>query len=65
MFQKVIAWYFSPLFFGLAFLSPLVAQSLVALGIETPLPPIAVGLVVGGALGLAAQIRGSWLWIKP
>jgi hypothetical protein len=24
-----------------------------------------IGLVVGISLGLMAQIRGSWVWVKP
>lgn len=62
--QKLIKWYFSPLLFGLAFMAPLTAQILIALGIETPVAPIVIGLIVGGGLGLMAQFRGSWLWIK-
>ncbi len=65
MLKKLIGWYFSPLFFGLAFMAPLAAQILVALGIDLPVAPILVGLVVGGGLGLMAQTRGSWLWIRP
>lgn len=63
--KNLIKWYFSPLVFGVAFIAPLTAQILVAQGIETPVAPIAIGLVVGGGLGVMAQLRGSWLWIKP
>jgi hypothetical protein len=62
--KKVVQWYFSPLFFGFAFMAPLIAQTLIALEVETPVPAIAIGLVAGGALGVMAQFRGSWLWIK-
>tara|TARA_R110002110_G_scaffold232025_1_gene447724 strand:+ start:514 stop:705 length:192 start_codon:yes stop_codon:yes gene_type:complete len=62
--KKLIQWYFSPLLFGFAFIAPLIAQSLIALDVETPVPAIVIGLVVGGALGVMAQTRGTWLWIK-
>jgi hypothetical protein len=29
------------------------------------IPDIIVGLLIGGLLGLIAQLRGSWVWIKP
>lgn len=62
--QKLIKGYFSPLLFGLAFLAPLIAQSLTALGISAGAPALGIGLAVGGVLGLMAQLRGSWLWVK-
>jgi hypothetical protein len=62
--QKLIKGYFSPLLFGLAFLTPLIAQSLTALGISTGTPALITGLAIGGGLGLMAQLRGSWLWVK-
>ena len=63
--MKLLGLLFSPLVFGIAFLAPLIAQSLVALGVATAdINPLWVGIIVGGGLGLAAQIRGSWFWIK-
>ena len=52
-----------PLLFGVGFLAPLIAQSLDALGWPAPLglTPLAFGLVVGGALGLIANLRGRWV----
>lgn len=52
-----------PLLFGLGFLAPLIAQSLQALAVTTPLglPPLAIGLAVGGVLGLVATLRGRWV----
>ena len=52
-----------PLLFGLGFLAPLVTQSLQALGWSAPLglTPLAFGLVLGGSLGLVANIRGRWV----
>ncbi|HCY04342.1 MAG TPA: hypothetical protein DHU16_02735 [Gammaproteobacteria bacterium] len=63
--MKLLGFLFSPLVFGLAFLAPLIGQSLLALnwqiaGVDT----ICVGLVIGGGLGLMAQIRGSWFWVR-
>ena len=62
--QTAIKWFFSPLVFGLAFMAPLIAQILDRTGIEFAIANIWVGLIAGLALGLMAQIRGSWLWIK-
>lgn len=64
--MKLLGLLFSPLVFGLAFLAPLIAQSLIAVGLPTAgINPLWVGFIVGGGLGLAAQIRGSWFWVKP
>lgn len=62
--KTLIMWFFSPLVFGLAFMAPLSAQILDALAVTLPVANIWVGLVIGLALGLMAQFRGSWLWIK-
>ena len=54
---------FSPMAFALGFLAPLTAQSLTAAGVSIPgVPNLAVGIAVGLALGITAQIRGGWLW---
>ena len=52
-----------PLIFGLAFLAPLLAQSLEALQLPAPLglSPLVFGLIVGGTLGAVANLRGRWL----
>jgi hypothetical protein len=64
--MAIIKFLFSPVVFGFAFLAPLIAQSLTALGFtELPIDNIYIGLFVGGTLGLVAHIRGSWLWVKP
>ena len=53
------------MFFGLAFLTPLVAQTLIALDWPNAgVDPLWVGLMVGGGLGLMAQLRGSWFWLR-
>ncbi|MHA7900241.1 MAG: hypothetical protein ACX94B_10275 [Henriciella sp.] len=56
-------FYFGPLLFGLGFLTPLVSQSIVAVGWTPPfgLTPLVTGLLIGGTLGLIAQIRGRWI----
>ncbi len=52
-----------PLWFGLAFIAPLVAQTLDARAIETPLglSTVHVGLAVGLVLGAVATRRGRWV----
>lgn len=52
-----------PLIFGVGFLAPLVAQTLLRTGWSAPfgLTPLVFGLIVGGGLGLLAQLRGRWL----
>lgn len=52
-----------PFLFGLGFIAPLIAQIMVAAGVEAPfgLSRIAFGLAIGGAWGLVANIRGRWL----
>ena len=52
-----------PFLFGIGFLAPLTAETLVALGITPPfgLAPIGLGLIVGGAWGAVATITGRWL----
>lgn len=62
--KKLISWFFSPLVFGLAFLAPLIAQILERTGVALPVPAIVIGLIAGLGLGLMAQFRGSWLWIR-
>ena len=56
-------FYFGPLLFGFGFLAPLTAQLIVAAGWTPPLglTPLVSGLIVGGVLGLMAQIRGRWI----
>ncbi len=52
-----------PVFFGIGFIAPLVAQTMDAAGVAAPfgLATIQVGLVVGTTMGLVAKQRGSWL----
>ena len=57
----LVSW--GPLWFGLGFLAPLVAQSMDAMSIPAPLglSSISFGLLIGFALGVAAKQRGSWI----
>jgi hypothetical protein len=56
---------FSPIVFGLLFLAPLIMQSMTAMHLQLfAIPNLLLGLVIGGAWGLIAKLRGSWLWIK-
>ncbi|HIF94310.1 MAG: hypothetical protein ABGX04_10600 [Myxococcales bacterium] len=52
-----------PVLFGVAFLAPLIAQSLEAASLPVPfdLEPIDVGLGVGLILGVIAALRGRWI----
>ena len=62
-FVKVL---FSPIVFGLAFIGPLSAEIITALAVPLPIgTPLYWGLLIGGLLGLMAQVRGSWVWVKP
>lgn len=56
-------FYFGPLLFGLGFLVPLTAQIITRAGWSTPfdISPLMMGLIIGGGLGLIAQIRGRWI----
>ena len=52
-----------PVLFGVAFLAPLIAQSLEAASLPTPFGVAAIhfGLVLGLSLGVIAAIRGRWV----
>ena len=59
--RKLLLW--MPLLFGIGFIAPLTAQTLVYWDIAPPLglSPLVAGLVFGGAWGLYAQIKGRWI----
>lgn len=63
--QTVVRQFFTlmPLFFGIGFIAPLVAQSMAALHLSAPfgLNPVAFGLLIGAPWGLYATMRGRWL----
>ena len=52
-----------PLFFGIGFIAPLIAQSMAALEIAAPfgLSGIGFGLLIGAPWGLYATLKGRWL----
>ena len=63
--EFLIKLIFSPIVFGLLFLAPLIAQSMTAMDLQLfAIPNLVLGLIIGGAWGLVAKLRGSWLWIK-
>ena len=57
---------YGALIFGIGFMVPLFAELFRRAEIDLPfgLTPLIAGLILGGALGLMAQIRGSWIWAK-
>ena len=59
--QRLNPW--GPLFFGLGFIAPLIATLMTLGGLEPwfGLSPIWFGLALGGAWGLYAKFRGSWM----
>lgn len=63
--QSMIRFILSPLAFALGLLWPLITQGLIAAEIMPPgWTAIAVGAAVAVPLGVMAQVRGSWLWIR-
>lgn len=63
--QRIIKLLFSPMAFAVGFLIPLIAQVLIAAGVDTGVSPWLIAGVVGLGLGIMAQVRGSWIWVKP
>lgn len=54
---------FMPLFFGIGFIAPLIAQLMAAGNLAPPLglSRVAFGILVGAPWGLYATVRGRWL----
>lgn len=52
-----------PLIFAFAFLVPVIDQAMQALGLGAPfgLSTLVFAVIVGGAWGLFAQVRGRWI----
>ena len=52
-----------PLIFAFGFLVPVIMQAMEAAGLTAPfgVSPLTFALVLGGGLGLCAQIRGRWI----
>ena len=59
---KSIVWLL-PLIFGVGFLAPVIAEGMMATGIEAPfgLSALAFGLLVGGTWGAFATLKGRWI----
>ena len=54
---------FLPLIFAFGFLVPVIAQGMEAAGVSAPfgLSFMTFALIIGGAWGLFAQIKGRWI----
>ncbi len=63
--EKVISIFLSPLAFAIGFLTPLIAQVLLAMGWTSDTTvAYGIGFVIAISFGTVAQLRGSWLWLK-
>ena len=63
--KHLISALFSPMAFALGFLWPLCWQVVTTLELaEAGLPAIVTGAAVAFPLGLMAQFRRSWIWVK-
>lgn len=63
--KLLIGILFSPMAFALGFLWPLSCQAAIALQLAEPgWPALIAGAAVAIPLGLVAQLRGSWVWIR-
>ncbi|HEY7810498.1 MAG TPA: hypothetical protein VIA98_08975 [Allosphingosinicella sp.] len=56
-------FFIMPFLFGIGFIAPLIAALVPLAGVAPPfaLSPTAFGLFAGGAWGLYATVKGSWL----
>ena len=56
-------FYLGPLIFGFGFLAPLSAQVISSAGWSLPfgMSALTAGFLIGGSLGLIAQLRGRWI----
>ena len=59
--QRLNPW--GPVLFGLGFMTPLIATLITRSGLEASfgLPATWLGVALGGAWGLCAKFRGSWI----
>ena len=63
--KHIIRALFSPMAFALGFVWPLSWQLVASLGLaDAGLPAIVAGAAVALPLGLMAQFRRSWIWLK-
>lgn len=64
--QVVLKFLLSPIAFALGFVWPLLTQSLLHSGwIVDTTQALIIGGVIAITFGIVAQLRGSWIWIKP
>lgn len=56
-------FFIMPFLFGLGFIAPVTAELMILAGVQAPLglTPLTSGLLLGGAWGLYATVKGSWL----
>ena len=65
MMELVFKVLLSPMAFGVGFIWPLTTQSVIALHwLPAGSAAILAGAIVGFVVGLMAQFRGSWIWVK-
>ncbi|MEI6439887.1 MAG: hypothetical protein WCO83_06745 [Alphaproteobacteria bacterium] len=50
-----------PFLFGIGFLAPLTKEVLVLSHVSLGVPPLAIGLVIGGTWGAFATWKGRWI----
>jgi hypothetical protein len=56
-------FFIMPFLFGIGFIAPVTAQLMILAGVQAPLglTTLTSGLLLGGAWGLYATVKGSWL----
>ncbi len=50
-----------PFLFGIGFLAPLIKEVLVLSHVSLGVPPLGIGLVIGGTWGAFATWKGRWI----
>lgn len=63
--QNLLKVFMSPMAFVVGFVWPLLAQTIVLLGVgQSGLESLVLASFIAMPLGIMAQLRGSWIWIK-
>ncbi len=63
--QQLFRLLLSPMAFAIGFIWPLATQTIIAMEIiPAGWMAIAVGAAIAIPLGIMAQVRGSWIWIR-